>query len=67
MKAKWLRCRTPAANVAGVYAALRDDILHGTTTVPGFDHALRLARLVEDVCVSGQTGARRLAADWPSQ
>ncbi len=56
-----------AANVAGVYAALRDDVLHGTTTVLGFDHALRLARLIEDVCTSGQTGARRLAADWPKQ
>ena len=56
-----------AANVAGVYAALRDDILHGTTTVLGFDHALRLARLVEDVCTSGQTGTRKPAADWPTQ
>ncbi len=56
-----------AANVAGVYAALRDDILHGTTTVPGFDHALRLARLVEDVCTSGQTGTKKPAADWPTQ
>ena len=56
-----------AANVAGVYAALRDDVLHGTTTVPGFEHALRLARLIEDVCTSAQTGATRLAADWPSR
>ena len=56
-----------AANVAGVYAALRDDVLHGTTTVPGFEHALRLARLIEDVCTSAQTGATQLAADWPSR
>ena len=55
----------PAANVAGVYTALRDDILGGTATVPDFDHALRLARLIEDVCTSGQTGSRKTAADWP--
>ena len=54
-----------AANVAGVYTALRDDVLHGTTTALGFDHALRLARLVEDVCASGQTSTKRLAANWP--
>ena len=56
-----------AANVAGVYAALRDDILRSSKTVPGFDDALRLARLIEDVCTSGQTGAKRAAADWPTQ
>jgi predicted dehydrogenase len=32
----------PAINVAGVYAALRDDILEGTQQAPGFDHALAL-------------------------
>ena len=56
-----------AANVAGMYAALRDDVLHGTTTALGFDHALRLARLVEDVCASAQTGTKRSAADWPTR
>lgn len=41
-----------ATNVAGVYAALRDDILHGSATAPGFHHAARLARLVENVLAS---------------
>ena len=33
----------------------------------GFDHALRLTRLVEDVCASAQAGTRRSAADWPTR
>ncbi len=57
----------PAANVAGLYAALRDDILHGTSTALGFDHALRLARLIEDVCTSAETGTSKTAADWLTQ
>ena len=55
-----------AANVAGVYAALRDDIAHGTSTVTGFDHAVRLTRLIDSVTASGQTGARQPAKDWPT-
>ena len=55
-----------AANVAGVYAALRDDIAHGTSTVTGFDHAMRLTRLVDAVTASGQTGVRQPANDWPT-
>ncbi len=54
------------ANVAGIYAALRDDIMHGTVTAPDFSHAARLARLVEDVLSSARTGTRRSAAGWPS-
>jgi predicted dehydrogenase len=54
-----------AANVAGMYAALRDDIAHGTSTAPDFAHAVRLARLVDDVLSSAQTGTRSSAADWP--
>ncbi len=57
----------PAANVLEVYVGLRDDILHGTTNVPGFDHAVLLARLVADVCASGQTGTRKAADKWPTQ
>ncbi|WP_341962792.1 Gfo/Idh/MocA family oxidoreductase [Pseudomonas sp. RC10] len=38
-----------AVNVAGLYSALRDDILGGTSKVVGFDHAVQLTRLVEDV------------------
>ena len=54
-----------AANVALVYAALRDDILRGTTTATGFDHAARLAKLVEDLLDTSRTGTRASAAGWP--
>jgi len=56
-----------AANVALVYAALRDDILHGTATATGFDHAVRVAKLVEDLLQSSRTGTRMGAAGWPEQ
>ena len=56
-----------AANVAGVYAALRDDILAGTFTIPDFDHAVRLQRLVDDMLASSATGTRSAAKDWPKQ
>ncbi len=56
-----------AANVAGVYAALRDDIARGTHTATGFDHAVRLTRLVSDLLASSDTGARVEATDWPKQ
>ena len=56
-----------AANVAGMYAALRDDIARGTSVAPDFPHAVRLARLVDDVTASAQTGTRRSALDWPMQ
>ncbi len=57
---------TEAANVATMYAALRNDILSGTSTVPDFEHAVRLAKLVEAVTASSQTGCRKLSADWPT-
>ncbi len=56
-----------AMNVAGVYAALRDDIRHRTFTVPDFDHAVRLNRLVDDLLASSATGTRRAAGDWPGE
>jgi len=56
-----------AANVAGMYAALRDDIANGTSTVPDFHHAVRLARLIDDAMSSSQTGMRKQAADWPEE
>lgn len=56
-----------AANVAGVYAALRDDIRQGISTVPGFAHAIRLARLVDDVLSSARAGTRKRAVDWPQR
>ncbi|MGI4951890.1 MAG: Gfo/Idh/MocA family protein, partial [Janthinobacterium lividum] len=56
-----------AANVAGTYAALRDDILNGTATAPGFDHAVRLTRLIADLMASSRSGARASSAGWPGQ
>ena len=53
-----------AVNVGGVYAALRDDIDHGTFRVPGFDHAVRLTRMVEDLLASAADGRRRAARGW---
>lgn len=54
-----------AAGVTGIYAQLRDDILHGTATAPDFVDALRLARLVDDVTTSSHEGRRMPTGDWP--
>ena len=56
-----------AANVAGVYAALRDDILNATQTTPGFDHAVRLTQLIEDILAASDSGTRKAASGWPGQ
>jgi predicted dehydrogenase len=56
---------TEAANVAGMYAALRDDILLDRSTVPDFEHAARLAKLIDDVMVSSESGCRKVSVDWP--
>jgi len=56
-----------AANVAGVYAALRDDILNATQTAPDFEHAVRLTRLVDDALAASDSGARKAASGWPGQ
>ena len=56
-----------AVNVASVYAALRDDIASGSFTVTGFDHAVKLTRLVTDLLISSQTGVRAQAAGWPER
>ena len=55
-----------AANVAGIYAALRDDIAKGTATAPDFDHAVRLTRMIRDLQSSSRTGTRKTALDWPA-
>lgn len=55
-----------AANIAGMYAALRNDILSGTSTAPDFEHAVRLAKLLDDATASSETGSRKMAAEWPS-
>ena len=54
-----------AVNVAGVYAALRDDIVNGSAVAPDFKHAVRLTRLVDDLLESSSEGRRRNAKDWP--
>ena len=47
-----------AVNVAGVYAALLRDILSGSRTTVGFDHAVRLTTVIEQVFESSRTGRR---------
>lgn len=53
-----------AANVAGVYEALCNDIVEDTFKVPGFDHAVKLTQLLDDVFDSSRTGVRKQAANW---
>ena len=54
-----------AANVAGIYAMLRDDIHNGTATAPDFNHAFQLTRFVDAVFASSQGGVRKNASGWP--
>jgi hypothetical protein len=56
-----------AANVAGVYAAWRDDITSGTFTVAGFDHAVKITQLLTDLFSSSLNGNRAQATNWPEQ
>ena len=51
-----------AANVAGVYVALRNDIVDGAAKAPGFDHAVGLTRMIESVFRSSSE-ERSIAAD----
>lgn len=55
-----------AVNVAGVYAALRDDIASGTFSVPDFDHAVHLTQLISDVTTASETGARFIGKNSPN-
>ena len=55
-----------AANVAGIYAALRDDIADGTAIAPNFEQAARLRSLIADVTMSAATGMR-LSVSHPAQ
>ena len=48
----------PAVNVAGLYALLRDDIRSDTHHAPGFNHAERLTRLIQDVFTSSELERR---------
>jgi predicted dehydrogenase len=54
-----------AANVAAIYAGLRNDISSGNSTAPDFEHAVHLAKLIRDVLLSAQTGTRKKAEGWP--
>ena len=54
-----------ALNVGATYDRLRADIAAGSAAAPGFGHAVRLARRVEDIGQSALTGHRRTARDWP--
>ena len=47
-----------AINVAGVYVTLLQDILSGSRTTVGFDHAVRLTTVIEQVFESSRTGRR---------
>ena len=55
-----------AVNVAHVYTALRDDIRSGTASAPDFDHAVRLAHLVDDLHTAMADGRTVTpSAEWP--
>jgi predicted dehydrogenase len=54
-----------AANVAMLYASLRDDIQSGTSTAPGFHHAAQLTRLCDDQLSSSKSGSRKKNSNWP--
>jgi hypothetical protein len=52
-----------AAHVAEVYAAFDRDIRTGTRTVPEFNHAVRLTRLIDAVGSAASSGVRQHASD----
>ena len=54
-----------ASHVAGLYALMRDDILNGTQSAPGFDHAVQMSRLIADAVGAAARGTRVVASDWP--
>jgi predicted dehydrogenase len=48
----------PPANVSELYAGLVRDIRAGTRTVPDFDRAVRLTRLLDAIDMASDTGRR---------
>jgi predicted dehydrogenase len=54
----------PHANVAHLYRAFGRDIREGTRTVPDFDQAVELTKLVRVVTVADQSGVRQSDRDW---
>jgi predicted dehydrogenase len=53
----------PPANVSELWARFAEDIRNGTTTVPDFDRAVRLTRLLDTIDASSDEG-RRLTVDY---
>ena len=49
-----------AANVAGIYVMLRNDVLNGMATAPDFGHALQLSRLLNAVLISSLQALGRM-------
>ena len=54
-----------AANVGAMYAALRDDIAEDRSSVPSFEHAVKLTRLLSDIDRSAHVGQRARRGEWP--
>jgi predicted dehydrogenase len=55
-----------AVNVAGLYAALRDDITRHTRNAPSADDGVRLHQLIDDLLAAGRDGTRHVpVAPWP--
>lgn len=56
-----------ATNVSYVYAALLDDINHGTDTAPNFSHAVQLSHLIDDLLTSAaEERSLPPTVAWPS-
>ncbi len=53
-----------AANVAGLYAALRDDIYNRTHIAPDFERAVYMTRLSDAVLSSSESGEWKQASEW---
>ncbi|GAA1630278.1 Gfo/Idh/MocA family protein [Actinoplanes couchii] len=49
---------THVHTLAHAYAAIRDDLIHGTSTAPDFAHAVRRHRLLDAITRSADTGRR---------
>jgi predicted dehydrogenase len=55
-----------AVNVAGVYAALRDDVTRHTRSAPDAYDGVRLHQLIDDLLAAGRDGTSHIpAGPWP--
>jgi len=52
----------PTANVAEIYRHLADDLASGAQTVPDFERAVRLTRLLDAIATASSLGARQQVA-----